>query len=164
MLEINIYLAGPLFSQAEKEYNCKLKKKLSQYFKIYLPQEDGGLIINMINDGISQNNAFNKVFKWDLDAIDNCDIFLIILDGRSVDEGAVFELGYAYANKKECYGLQTDPRRLLPHGNNPMIDCALKKVFSSTEELLSWAKHYRSRKQVHTQINGLVDVTALTSH
>jgi hypothetical protein len=34
-------------------------------------------------------------------------------------------------------GLQTDIRRLLPTGNNPMIECALPVVVDSVDELLT---------------------------
>ncbi len=79
----------------------------------------------------------------DIAALKKCDFVLIVLDGRSVDEGAAFELGYAYALGKVCYGLQTDPRRLLKIGiNNPMIDCALQQVFSSVDDLVAWAKTF----------------------
>jgi len=71
-----------------------------------------------------------------LAAIRNCDLLVIVLDGRSVDEGAAFELGYAYAIGKPCYGLQTDPRRLLPFGNNPMLQHALKAVVSNVRDLM----------------------------
>jgi nucleoside 2-deoxyribosyltransferase len=71
-----------------------------------------------------------------------CDLILIVLDGRTVDEGAAFELGYVFAMGKPCYGLQTDVRRLLLTGNNPMLDCSLLQVFQDTEELIHWAQKY----------------------
>jgi nucleoside 2-deoxyribosyltransferase len=69
-------------------------------------------------------------------------VLLIVLDGRTVNEGASFELGVAYALEKTCLGLQTDPRRLLPIGNNPMIDAALSQVFASIHELICWASRW----------------------
>lgn len=135
-----IYLAGPLFSLAERTFNHKLKRLLAQYFDVYLPQEDGGLIINMIKAGLPPKLASQKVFDIDIRALNECDVFLIILDGRSVDEGAAFELGFAHANGKPCYGLKTDFRQLLATGNNPMIDGPIERIFESVEELLDWAE------------------------
>lgn len=135
-----LYLAGPLFSEAEREYNQRLKKQLLPFFNVYLPQEDGGLMVEMIAEGMRPEEAVNNVFAIDVDAIETCDLFLIILDGRSVDEGAAFELGFAYARGKPCYGLKTDFRQLLATGNNPMIDCGLNRVFSDLESLLDWAR------------------------
>ncbi len=135
-----MYLAGPLFSEAEREYNLRLKKLLQPFFDVYLPQEDGGLMVEMIAEGMRPEQAASRVFTTDVDAIKACDILLIILDGRSIDEGAAFELGFAFAQGKPCYGLKTDSRQLLATGNNPMIDCPLKMVFSDVKSLLDWAK------------------------
>jgi nucleoside 2-deoxyribosyltransferase len=138
--KLKMYLAGPLFSLAERTFNQNLKQLLSSYFDVYLPQEDGGLIINMIKAGLPPKLASQKVFDIDIRAMNECDVFLIILDGRSVDEGAAFELGFAHAKGKPCYGLKTDFRQLLAFGNNPMIDGPIKKIFENIEELLDWAK------------------------
>lgn len=135
-----IYVAGPLFSQAEREFNCRLKQLLQQFFHVYLPQEDGGLLVDMVSNGIPHNIAARKVFAADIAALEECDLFLIILDGRAVDEGAAFELGFASAKRKPCYGLRTDPRQLLPLGNNPMIEGPIKEMFYSTDSLLRWAR------------------------
>lgn len=135
-----VYLAGPLFSEAERTFNHNLKKLLTPYFDVYLPQEDGGLIIHMIKAGLPPKLASQKVFDIDIRAMKECDVFLIILDGRSVDEGAAFELGFAHAKGKPCYGLKTDFRQLLAFGNNPMIDGPLERIFESVEELLDWAE------------------------
>jgi nucleoside 2-deoxyribosyltransferase len=62
------------------------------------------------------------------------------MDGRVIDEGASFELGYAYSRGKVCIGLKTDVRRLLAIGDNPMIECALRAVFGSVEGVLAWIK------------------------
>lgn len=136
----NIYLAGPLFSEAERSFNTKLKGLLEQYVNVYLPQEDGGLLVEMISNGIPLELANQEVFHSDMRALQDCDAFVIILDGRAVDEGAVFELGCAYTLGKPCYGLKTDPRQLLQCGDNPMICVALREIFSDVAQLISWIK------------------------
>lgn len=141
-----LYLAGPLFSDAEKKFNKELKQILKPYFDVYLPQEDGGLLISMLKAGLPSRVATKKVFENDIRAIEECNLFLIILDGRSIDEGAAFELGFAYAKNKPCYGLKTDPRQLFPTGNNPMIDCPLRNIFESVDKLVEWAKTYEDSK------------------
>lgn len=138
----NIYLAGPLFSEAERSFNTKLKALLEQYVDVYLPQEDGGLLVEMIAGGIPVEIAKRDVFHGDMTAFQDCDAFIIILDGRSVDEGAAFELGCAYTLGKPCYGLKTDPRQLLQCGDNPMIHVALQAVFSDVAELVSWTRAF----------------------
>jgi nucleoside 2-deoxyribosyltransferase len=134
-----LYLAGPLFSEAEKKFNQVLKELLSRHFAVYLPQEDGDLLVELIAKGMAPDQAALRVFNHDVEEIGKCDVFLIILDGRAVDEGAAMELGLAYAANKKCYGLRTDPRQLLATGHNPMIACALTKTFCSIKELEKWA-------------------------
>jgi nucleoside 2-deoxyribosyltransferase len=74
---------------------------------------------------------------------------LIILDGRAIDEGAAFELGFATAFGKLCVGLQTDPRRLIASRNNPMIDCALQHIFEDAPSLLRWANNFNSSNSIN---------------
>ncbi len=142
---LRLYLAGPLFSAAEREFNKNLKSMLSPFFSVYLPQEDGGLMVEMIEKGMHPQRAAQCVFTMDVNAIDECDVLLIILDGRAVDEGASFELGFAFARGKECFGLRTDPRQLLATGNNPMIESPLRHIFEDVDSLISWAKEYGLR-------------------
>src|SRR5689334_22846997 len=137
-----LYFAAPLFSDMERQYNKDVAERLTRYFDVFLPQEDGGLMVDLISEGASPSEAANKVFRIDIDALDNCELFLIILDGRTIDEGAAVELGYAFAKGKKCVGLQTDVRRLLPVGNNPMIGCAVTEIFQEIGELLTWAEQF----------------------
>jgi nucleoside 2-deoxyribosyltransferase len=129
-----IYVAAPLFSEAELLFNATIAESLSTFAEVFLPQRDNGLLVNWITES-SLEAAHDRIFNGDLAAIKKSDILLIILDGRSVDEGACFELGFAYALGKMCIGLQTDPRRLLPCGNNPMLQGALSDVFPSVSAL-----------------------------
>ncbi len=137
-----LYIAGPLFSKAELDFNNKIKNILLPYFSIFLPQEDGELLVENEKTGEESRIARKRIFLQDIEALKECDCVLMLLDGRTIDEGACFELGYAYANKKVCVGFQSDPRRLLNSGNNPMIDEALEKTFTSIEQLVSWARIY----------------------
>lgn len=136
-----LYFAAPLFNDSEREFNKKVAQSLGKWFDIYLPQRDGGLLTDLVRRGVSVEDAYQSIFERDVQAIRECDLLLIVLDGRSVDEGATFELGLAYSLGKVCLGLQTDSRRLLPIGNNPMIQCALKCVFQDIGELYSWAEN-----------------------
>ena len=135
----HIYIAGPLFSKAELDFNKKIKSLLLPYFNVYLPQEDGDLLAEKEKSGEDSKIARRRIFTQDLKAIDDCDYILTILDGRTIDEGACFELGYAFALNKTCVGFQSDPRRLLFSGNNPMIDGALENIFTTFDQLTKWA-------------------------
>ena len=106
------YLAGPLFCQAEREYNLYLKEALAEYsVELVLPQETDMLFDPlMMDDPAYASEASEKVFRRDLALLDSCDIFIINLDGRVPDEGACVELGYAYSRGKPLYGIKTDVR------------------------------------------------------
>lgn len=130
-----IYFAAPLFNCHEKAFNEEVTNLLETEFSVFLPQRDGALLEELLRDGFSSEEAKNKIFQHDVQEIDNCDLIFIVLNGASIDEGAAFELGYAFSKGKTCIGLQTDSRRLLCTGNNPMIDSACIKILTSTDNL-----------------------------
>lgn len=135
---IRIYLAAPLFSPVERERNRRLRDWMTSIGNVFLPQEDGELIFDLIRQGVSVPEAKARIFAADIKAITECDVLVILLDGRSVDEGASFELGYAFCLGKMCVGLKTDARSLLSFGDNPMIEGALSRIFSDDEALMDW--------------------------
>lgn len=137
---LRIYLAAPLFSDAERTFNSNVARELQKWADVFLPQRDGGLMGEMIREGISPHLAACRVFKRDLVAIRAADCLIAILDGRAIDEGVAFELGVAFCHGKRCVGLQTDPRRLAFWGNNPMITGALEHVFDAVDPLLAWVE------------------------
>ena len=138
--QCRIYLAGPLFSEAERDFNLRLTAQLEEYVDVYLPQRDGGLMSEMTAEGVSADVAACRVFRRDMDAIRQADYLIAILDGRAIDEGVAFELGVAFCHVKRCIGLQTDSRRLASWGNNPMITGALESVFLTVSDLVKWLK------------------------
>ena len=135
-----VYLAGPLFSDAERTFNEMLTRTLEKRVDVYLPQRDGGLMSEMVRSGIPSDVAARRVFRGDMNAIREADYLIAILDGRAIDEGVACELGIAFSHSKRCVGLQTDSRRLAAWGNNPMIAGALELVFHSVEDLMSWIR------------------------
>jgi nucleoside 2-deoxyribosyltransferase len=137
-----MYFAAPLFSEAELTFNLKLTSQLERLLDVYLPQRDGGKVVDLVAKKVSIEAAYKSIFDRDLEALNDSDALLIVLDGRAVDEGAAFELGAAYSRGKRCIGLQTDPRRLFPMGNNPMIACALEHVFLDSAGVIFWAKQF----------------------
>jgi len=135
-----VYLAAPLFSEAERTFNVRVTELLEEFVDVYLPQRDGGLMSNMVAQGVSSAIAARRVFCRDMDAIRQADYVIAILDGRAIDEGVAFELGAAFYQAKRCVGLQTDSRRLAAWGNNPMITGALETVFVSVDDLMNWVR------------------------
>ena len=50
---------------------------------------------------------------------------------------------YAYCRGKVCIGLKTDVRSLLPIGDNPMVECALRGTFGDIYEVSEWIRSRR---------------------
>ncbi|MFI8607942.1 nucleoside 2-deoxyribosyltransferase [Pseudomonas sp. NPDC077649] len=131
------YLAAPLFNDMERSFNAKIESLISPFIDVFLPQRDGGLLTKLVADGMSLKLAKQYVFKKDIEAIANSDIVIAVLDGRTIDEGVAFELGYGYALGKLCIGLKTDDRTLLVTGDNPMITESCHKLLTSEDELVN---------------------------
>ena len=142
-----LYLASPLFSASERVLNEEIVTALEKWCDVFLPQRDGKLIPKLVERGISPGEAYKDVFDLDIHALNACDALVVNLDGRSVDEGAAFELGYAYALGKMCVGFHTDVRVLLPWGLNPMVVMPLAQIFDRLDELEKWARSYGAQSK-----------------
>lgn len=139
-----IYIAGPLFSHAEREFNQKIDKFLNKLgFDTFLPQRDGYTLNHLLTQGLSEKEASDMIFTKDVDAIKRCDIIVFIMDGRVPDEGACVEIGIAYALDKDCVGFKSDVRSLIDGVDNPLIVGALKgRIARSSGELETYLKEY----------------------
>lgn len=138
---MKIYCAGPLFSQAEREFNEKVAKVLrDEGFEVFLPQENSKLT-EILDTDEKRRKVLTGFFAKDIEAIDGCDVLLIIMDGRVPDEGACFELGYAYARGKICVGLKTDTRVSELGSDNAMLVGSLgDNVASDLDSLTTMLK------------------------
>jgi len=123
-MSVSVYVAGPLFSQAEREFSERIvdiltrRANLSPSTNFFLPHRDGG----ELGKGPSRNN----IFELDLSKIDGSDVVIALLDGQDVDSGTCIELGYAYAKGKKIFGILTDFRSYCtsdaePHRPNLMV-------------------------------------------
>ncbi len=135
----NVYLAAPLFSEAECDFNRKLRDGIkNRGFRVFLPQEDS----NNIKD---KTNRQDIIFGKNCAAIDNSDIIVAVIDGADVDSGTAWEIGYAYSKGKTILGLRTDFRTLGIEGRvNLMIERSLL-FFENISELLN---HLESIKHI----------------
>ncbi|MDO6675876.1 nucleoside 2-deoxyribosyltransferase [Tenacibaculum sp. 1B UA] len=140
MLKNKVYFAGPLFNEAERAFNQNLTSKIENIgFTVFLPQRDGAELDKPPFDGMTQTERNKAIFNLDIKQILNCDIFLFVLDGRVPDEGACFELGIAYSNKKHIIGLHTDMRAsFIDSKLNAMIEGSFDKIFTSKQETIDY--------------------------
>ncbi len=146
-----LYVAGPLFSTAERSFNQQLTDKIEALrYRVFLPQRDGVESNEPPYDIMPPDDRRRARFTLDKDNVLACDVFLFILDGRIPDEGACVELGIAYCQKelqqpsKRLVGLKTDVRVAFPGGAlNTMIGVPLEYVAKTEEELMTWLQHTR---------------------
>ena len=137
---MKIYIAAPMFCEAEKCFNEHIDEVICSYgHKTYLPQRDGGCFADM-PDFINGKSKAEVIHKWDIDAREWCDVLIFVFDGRVPDEGACFELGYAYAKKKKCIGYKTDVRSLINGYDNLMIWVSLDQILRNEEELVHFLR------------------------
>ncbi len=132
-----IYFAAPMFCRAEIDFNLNVANLLRSVGHIvFLPQE-GQISITPDMTPEEKKVACKEIFTLDLKEIEECDILLFVMDGRVPDEGACFELGYAFAKNKKLVGLKTDDRVSEKGGDNIMLSVPLEgKLAGSVPELL----------------------------
>jgi len=142
--DVLIYLAGPLFSEAERRFNLELAHRLEAIgFEVFLPQRDGVERDRPPYDTMVPEERRQAMFHLDRSRILDADVFLFVLDGRVPDEGACVELGIAYCQKyllngeKLLVGLHADTRAAFIGGRlNPMVRVPLDYVVDDEDTLL----------------------------
>lgn len=86
---MRIYLAGPLFSTAEREFNTRLATELRERgHDVWLPQEIEQREVNA-----------SAIFAKDVEGIDWAEVVVANMDGPDPDSGTCWECGYAYGKK-----------------------------------------------------------------
>lgn len=86
---MKIYMAGPLFSTAEREFNARLARLLREKgHDVCLPQE------------VEQRAMSAKeIFTKDVEGLDWAEAVVANMDGPDPDSGTCWECGYAYGKK-----------------------------------------------------------------
>ncbi len=145
-MAMRVYLAGPLFSEAEQAFNRSVVEDLESIgCDVFLPQRDAIDVSKPDFERLPPALQSKSIFESDKNQIYGADVFLFCLDGRVPDEGASVELGLAYAHRafsvrdKVIVGLHTDSRVAEADRRlNVMIMGALDKLFITRAELLSY--------------------------
>jgi len=114
-----VYVAGPLFSQAEREFLEKMVSSLARTSGLdperdfFLPHRDGG--------ELGKGPTRGRIFGLDISTLRQTQIVVALLDGQDVDSGTCIELGYAYALGKKVFGIITDFRSYCTNDHEPHI-------------------------------------------
>lgn len=139
MMALTIYIAGPMFSEAERNYNETITRILEgKGYETFLPQRDASDVDELLRSGMSWDHVNQHIFDEDTEGIRSSDVVIFVMDGRVPDDGACVEIGYAYALGKECVGLKTDPRSFMSDYDNSMIIGALRnRIARNIDELIT---------------------------
>ncbi|MDO9540367.1 MAG: nucleoside 2-deoxyribosyltransferase [Methanocalculus sp.] len=125
-----VYLAAPLFSEAERRYNEFIRDILATHcFEVYLPQEAGD------DSAARHHEAMGDIFRSNCEAVKNTDWVVAIVDGADADSGTAWEMGYAHALGKPVISLRTDFRNI---GDNEHVNLMLEQssmVITRREDL-----------------------------
>jgi len=126
-----VYLAAPLFSEAERNYNLSVAGLVREHlFDVFLPQETGDDSASRIKEDQV------RIFSDNLRALKNADIIVAVIDGADADSGTSWEMGYASALGKPIIALRTDFRSA---GSHEKVNLMLEEsavVVTNMEELL----------------------------
>jgi nucleoside 2-deoxyribosyltransferase len=126
--EMRLYLAGPLFTTAEQEFNHRLAALLRRAgYEIFLPQEHE-----------QRDKSAREIFLSDVAGVDWADVVVANMDGPDPDSGTCWECGYAY-RKKPIVLYRTDFRAAHEPGKSPYnlmltesADCVLDLAYADT--------------------------------
>jgi nucleoside 2-deoxyribosyltransferase len=122
---MNIYVAAPLFSQAERLYN----RRLAEALETALPESATVVLPQDFNKVVAPGEGFaRRMFEKCVEGVDQADVVVALLDGADADSGTSMELGYAYAKGKFIIGVRSDFRGLEDQGVNLMLSRACRHM------------------------------------
>jgi nucleoside 2-deoxyribosyltransferase len=105
---VKLYLAGPLFTTAERDFNAELARRLRHCgHEVWLPQEQE-----------QRGKSAREIFIDDVAGIDWAEAVVANMDGPDPDSGTCWECGYAYG-KKPVIVFRTDFRVGQEHQDAP---------------------------------------------
>lgn len=121
---MRIYMAGAMFTAADKEYNLRLAARLRSHgFEVYCPNES-----EPINDKTRTDVTGQKIYDYDIGELESSHVVLLQV---SEDSGSNWEAGYMDALSKHVdpdrwygvMGMATDIRlRSIPNPAQSGVD------------------------------------------
>lgn len=130
--ESKVYCSGALFCPDEHRTMKAIADMLEGGgFTVYLPERDGAEPYFMGSAGNPMAGSLlvkptlglinDMIFTIDVKEIIKCRHFIVNLNGRAYDDGAMAELGMAFALGKPITVYISDSRTMLPTGIHPII-------------------------------------------
>ncbi|MTJ83433.1 MAG: nucleoside 2-deoxyribosyltransferase [Telmatospirillum sp.] len=106
---MKVYLAGPLFTTAERDFNRRLAEALRHAgHAVWLPQ-----------DHEQRSRTPAEIFADDVEGLHWADGVVACMDGPDPDSGTCWECGYAYARGMPVVLFRTDFRAVGEHALAP---------------------------------------------
>lgn len=143
---MKIYLAGPLFTEAERSWLATTKGRIERLARehrrevtVIWPYE---LITQSEIDALGPQ-AKGEIFRRCRESLDEADLVLALLDGPQVDDGTAWEIGYFFARQSSAahiIGVRTDFRRAgEAEGSvvNAMIECSCSRIVHTGDDLVA---------------------------
>jgi nucleoside 2-deoxyribosyltransferase len=97
---MRIYLAAPLFTTPERDWNAGLAERLAHAgHEVFLPQAHP-----------APEPTGDAIFRKDLAGLDWAEAVVAIMDGPDPDSGTAWECGYAHARGKPVVLFRSDFR------------------------------------------------------
>jgi nucleoside 2-deoxyribosyltransferase len=121
--QTQIYLAAPLFTQGERDFNLRLGARLKDNgYRVFLPQQEC--------TGLEGED----IYKTCLSGLRAAAIVVAILDGADADSGTCWECGYAASREIPIVAVRTDFRMSGDTGGfNAMLYYCAAKIVSDTD-------------------------------
>jgi nucleoside 2-deoxyribosyltransferase len=131
---MRIYLAGPLFTSAERDFNAALAAGLRALgHEVWVPQESE-----------QQQTTAKAIFDSDVRGIDWCEVVVACMDGADPDSGTCWEVGSVWRRKPTVLyrtdirseSLPLGPYNLMLHqAADRILDCRWVSVGKIAEEI-----------------------------
>ncbi|MCE5242461.1 MAG: nucleoside 2-deoxyribosyltransferase [Syntrophobacteraceae bacterium] len=143
---MTIYLAGPLFTEAERAWMLALKNgiidlaaRIGVTVNVLWPWE----FISEVELRELRDRAGLEIFRSCVSHLDAADMVIALLDGPMVDDGTAWEIGYFYrlrsGPEKPIIGIRTDLRNAGETPSsiiNAMIEHSCDHIARSETDLL----------------------------
>jgi nucleoside 2-deoxyribosyltransferase len=122
----HIYLAAPLFTKGEQDFNLSICKYLTDNgYRVFLPQQE-----------CAQKQG-KDIYQTCLSGLKSAAIVIAIVDGADADSGTCWECGYAVSQGIPVVAVRTDFRSSGDtRGFNAMIYYSATKVIDGSDRFL----------------------------
>ncbi len=129
-----IYIAGPLFNKHEQMYLEGIAKELEgNGYECFLPHRDQtGIDESELKGTVMSQETKDRIFKNDLDALEDADLTVALLTGQDIDSGTSAEIGHTYAKQKPVIAINANERRY----RNLFVEGMLTVTVNDIDEII----------------------------